>query len=266
MKVNSYTITGAIVGDILGSNYEFARQKVDYNIDLLAGQKRFTDDTVLTIAVADALVHNKPFKDTILLWARKYPHSGYGGRFKEWLRSPDPQPYGSFGNGGAMRVSPVGFAFDNLETVLDKARQSAEVTHNHPEGIKGTQTVAGSVFMAHKGHSKEEIRDFVVNEIGYNLDFTIDAIRPFYKGDVSSQGSVPQAIVCFLESHDYESAIRKAIYLGGDTDTLAAIAGSIAAAFYKEIPEKFMDLMNQILPEEFKQVISQFDQMFIMEK
>ena len=260
MIINSRTIIGAIAGDVIGSTYEGSPHKVDYDFDLFNGYKVFTDDTVLTIAIADALLHNKPFKDTLLQWARRYPNAGYGRGFKNWFSSDQPEPYNSYGNGAAMRVSPIGFAFNDMDTVLAKAKESAEVSHNHPEGIKGAQAVAGAVFLAKTGHSKEDIRDFIVKKIGYNLDFTIDAIRPFYRASSAAFASVPQAIVCFLESLDFESAIRKAIYLGGDTDTIADIAGAIAAAYYKEIPQDIMNLLEDILPGEFKEIINEFEQ------
>ncbi len=260
MKINSRTIIGAIAGDVIGSTYEGNPHKVKYDFDLFKGYKTFTDDTVLTVAIADALIHNKPFKDSLLYWARRYPNAGFGRGFINWFESENPQPYNSYGNGAAMRVSPIGFAFNDLATVLDKAKESAEVSHNHPEGIKGAQAVAGAIFLARTGHSKKDLRNFVDSEIGYNLDFTIHTIRPFYRGSTASFQSVPEAIVCFLESEDFESAIRKAIYLGGDTDTIACIAGAIAAAYYKEIPQPFIDLLEELLPDEFKEIINEFEQ------
>ncbi|WP_165247236.1 ADP-ribosylglycohydrolase family protein [Adlercreutzia sp. ZJ141] len=230
---------GAIIGDIAGSRYEFYPEKTK-DMPLFAKGSRFTDDTVLTVAVANALLEARKtgvsFKELLVPEMRRmalaYPDAGYGGRFATWLGSADPSPYGSFGNGSAMRVSPCGLIAVTLEEALDLARASAEVTHDHPEGIKGAQAVAGAVFLAKTGHTKEEIRAFVQDGY-YNLDFTLDEIRAGYGFDETCQGSVPQAIVAFLEAESYEDAIRGAISLGGDADTQAAIAGSIAWSYYR---------------------------------
>lgn len=230
---------GAIIGDIAGSRYEFDPVKTK-DVPLFVEGSRFTDDTVLTVAVANALLKAREtgasFKELLVREMQRlalaHPGAGYGGRFAVWIRSADPVPYGSFGNGSAMRVSPCGLIAVTLEEALDLARASAEVTHDHPEGIKGAQAVAGAVFLAKTGHAKEEVRAFVEDGF-YDLGFTLDEIRAEYGFDVTCQGSVPQAIVAFLESESYEDAIRGAISLGGDADTQAAIAGSIAWSYYR---------------------------------
>ncbi|MCX7999109.1 MAG: ADP-ribosylglycohydrolase family protein, partial [Leptospiraceae bacterium] len=191
-----------------------------------------------------------------------YRGRGYGGNFKKWLQNNSMQPYGSFGNGSGMRVSPVGFAFNDLDTVLDVAKQSAEVTHNHPEGIKGAQAIASSIFLARQGKTKQEIKDYISKTFGYNLNFTIDEIRPTYKFDVTCQGSVPQAIVAFLDSSDFENAIRLAISIGGDSDTIACMTGGIASAYYKSIPQEIVDFVMKQLPKEFIEIIHQFDEKY----
>lgn len=261
MTSTSNTIVGAVIGDIIGSVFEWNNIKTT-DFDLFSPKSTFTDDTVLTIAVADSVLNNKNFAKNIWDYGRKYPGRGYGGTFVRWLQSPHPRPYGSFGNGSAMRVSPVGFAFDDLETVLDVARQTAEVTHNHPEGIKGAQSIAAAVFLAREGRSKEEIRNYIIDTFRYDLDFTLDAIRPVYEFNVTCQGSVPQAIVAFLESSDFEDAIRLAISIGGDSDTIACITGGIAAAFYKSIPTEIADTATQKLPDEFIRIINEFEEVY----
>lgn len=230
---------GAIIGDVAGSLYEFDPVKTK-DFPLFAEGSRFTDDTVLTIAVANALLDARATGDSfkqLLVSAmqamgKAYPDAGYGGRFSMWLCSADPAPYHSFGNGSAMRVSPCGLIATTLEEALALARASAEVTHDHAEGIKGAQAVAGAIFLAKTGKTRDEIGAFVEEEF-YDLDFTLDGIREWYGFDATCQGSVPQAIVAFLESESYEDAIRNAISLGGDADTQAAIAGSIAWSFYR---------------------------------
>jgi ADP-ribosylglycohydrolase len=261
MKTANTTIIGAIAGDVIGSVYEWDNvRSVDF--PMLSHKCTFTDDTVLTVAVADALLNKKDFSRTIWNYARQYPHRGYGGRFAEWINYTDLKPYNSFGNGSAMRVSAVGFAFDNLEEVLEISKQSAEVTHNHPEGIKGAQAIAASIFLAKKGNTKLYIKDYVTQTFGYKLDDKIDEIRKHYLFDETCQGSVPQAIIAFLESNDYESAIRLAISIGGDSDTIACMTGGIAAAFYKTIPQEIIDFVRLKLPSEFLSVINSFDNKF----
>ena len=258
----STSIIGAIIGDIVGSAYEWNNKKT-VNFDLFTPESDFTDDTVLTIAVADCLVNQKDFSTTIKAYGKKYKSRGYGGMFRRWLKSENIKPYGSYGNGSAMRVSPVGFAFQSLEKVLEIAKQSADVTHNHPEGIKGAQVVASSVFLAKNGASKSEIKDYVCSKFNYNLNFTLDEIRSSYTFDATCQGSVPQAVVAFLESYDYESSIRLAVSIGGDSDTIACITGGIASAFYKKIPQFMFNTAINKLRAEFIDILQKFDENFL---
>jgi ADP-ribosylglycohydrolase len=226
---------GAIAGDIIGSVYENRPIKTT-DFPLFQPGSVFTDDTVLTVAVAHAILRNLDYASALRQIGRHYPSCGYGAGFSRWLFTPDQGPYHSWGNGAAMRVSPVGYAFADLDTVLAEAEKSAAITHNHPEGIKGAQAVAAAVFLARQQCSKAEIRTFLSNTFGYDLSATLDEIRPHYRFDVSCQGSVPQALIAFLESEHLEDAIRKAVSLGGDSDTLACIAGAVAEAFYRRIP------------------------------
>ncbi len=258
------TIIGAIAGDVIGAPYEWRRIKTT-EFPLLSSRSHFTDDTVLTIAVADSILTGKDFTTAMREYGRKYPNAGYGGWFRHWLHVPNPRPYGSYGNGSAMRVSPVGFAGSTLQGVLEMAKRCAEVTHNHPEGIKGAQATAAAIFLARTGHDKEQIREYVTRTFGYDLRFTLEEIRPSYDFDETCQGTVPQAIVAFLESTDYESAVRLAVSLGGDSDTLACITGGIAAAYYKRIPEEIVQNVLSLLPEEFRDIIRRFDQKFAEE-
>ena len=257
-KIDSNTIIGAVIGDVIGSVYEWNNIK-STEFNLFNPKCKFTDDTVLTIAVADSILNRKNYSQTILEYGRNYRGRGYGGNFRNWLKSNNPKPYGSYGNGSAMRVSAVGFAFKDIDKVLEVAKQTAEVTHNHPEGIKGAQATAAAIFLARKEKSKQEIKDYISSTFDYNLDFTLDEIRPTYEFDVSCQGSVPQAIVAFLESSDFESAIRLAISIGGDSDTIACITGGIASAFYKNIPSEIIEFVNEILPNEFIEIMNRFD-------
>ena len=221
---------GAIIGDIVGSRFEMINHKRK-DFQLFSNRCCFTDDTAMTIAVADALLTDMDFTAAMQKWGRKYPRAGYGGKFIQWIFSDAPKPYGSWGNGSAMRVSPCALMAKSLEEALELAEKSALVSHDHPEGIKGAKAIAAAVYMAKKGSSKAEIREYI-EENFYSLDFTLDQIRPRYRFDASCQGSVPQAIRAFLESEDFEDAIRNAVSLGGDSDTIAAMAGSIAWSFY----------------------------------
>ena len=257
MHKRSNIILGAVIGDIIGSVYEWDNVKTT-DFPLYSKESRFTDDTVLTIAVADSILNKKDFAQTIWDYGRRYADSGFGGRFRKWLECHDLKPYGSFGNGSAMRVSPVGMAFNDIETVLKVAKQSAEITHNHPEGIKGAQAIAAAIFLARDGKSKDEIKKYLTSTFSYNFSFTLDEIRPTYEFDVTCQGSVPQAIVAFLESSNYENAIRLAISIGGDSDTIACIAGAIATAYYKDIPTEIIDFVMDKLPSEFIEIINRF--------
>jgi ADP-ribosylglycohydrolase len=252
---------GAIAGDIIGSVYEWRNIKTKV-FELFSRRCRFTDDTVLTIAVADCILNGKEYATTFRKYGRRYPDAGYGGLFSEWLFSHNPRPYNSFGNGAAMRVSPVGFAFHSLEAVLKEAKKSAEVTHNHPEGIKGAQATASAVFLAREGESKEGIKRFIENRFEYNLHLKLDEIRPGYRFDVTCQGSVPEAITAFLESRDYEDAVRNAISLGGDSDTIACVTGGIAHAYYKSIPRFIVEKVRGILPAEFLTIADNFNEAF----
>lgn len=261
MTTNSNTIIGAIIGDVIGSVYEFDNIKTT-DFDLFNPECFFTDDTVLTIAVADCLLNQRDFARTIWEYGNRYPGHDYGGNFLSWLLADDLQPYGSYGNGSAMRVSAVGFAFNDLESMLEVAKQSAAVTHNHPEGIKGAQATAAAIFLARQGKSKQEIKDYVTSTFNYDLDFTLDQIRPTYPFDETSQGTVPQAITAFLESTDFEHAIRLAISIGGDSDTVACITGGIASAYYQHIPPALVDFAMAKLPAEFIEILNRFDERY----
>ncbi|GMO15767.1 MAG: ADP-ribosylglycohydrolase family protein [Termitinemataceae bacterium] len=239
-------IIGAIAGDIIGSAYEFNNVK-SLDFKMFHKGTYFTDDSVLTIATMDALLNQTGYTQAYQYFSRKYPHRGYGGNFKSWIYSDKPKPYNSWGNGSAMRTSPIGWYCDSIDDVLDEARKSAEVTHNHPEGIKGAQAAAAAVYLARTGKSKDEIKRFIVNMFDYNLNRTIDEIRPNYDFDVSCQGSVPEAIIVFLESTDFENAVRLAVSIGGDSDTIACVTGGIAEAFYKTIPDNIVNMVSIIV-------------------
>jgi len=248
---------GAIAGDIIGSRFEHARIK-SKDFALFNRQSVFTDDTVHTVALADSLLHKVPYQVKLREYFHYYPTAGYGGRFRRWARSPKPVPYCSYGNGSAMRVSPVAWFYDDLEKVLQEALHSAEITHNHPEGIKGAQAVAAAVFMARTGASKAEIKSYTEENFSYNLSSSVDEIRKDYGFEVSCQNSVPQAIIAFLDSVDYEDAVRNVVSLGGDSDTQACIAGSIAEAFYGGVPESIKVECTQRLSGNFIQIIRIF--------
>jgi len=252
-------ILGAITGDIIGSVYEFHNVK-STDFDLFRERTTFTDDSVLTFATMDALLRQKSYVQTYQSFGRKYPNRGYGGNFHYWIHASEPKPYNSWGNGSAMRVSPVGWYAQSIEEAMEEAKKSAEVTHDHPEGIKGAQATAAAVFLARTGKSKDEIKSFIAQTFHYNLDRTVDEIRPDYEFDESCQGTVPEAIIAFLESADYENAIRLAISIGGDSDTVACITGGIAEAFYKTIPEYIVDNVLKILPEELIGIVEEFSQ------
>ncbi len=252
---------GAIAGDVIGSVYEHRPIKTKH-FPLFQQGSRFTDDTVLTIAVAEAILADKGYLETIKDYARRYPNAGYGGHFWQWAHSDQLEPYNSWGNGSAMRVSPVGFAYDSTDLVLEEARRSASVTHNHPEGIKGAQATALAVYLARGEVPKDKIRDRLQEHFGYDMERLVDQIRPGYSFDVSCQGSVPEALISFLDSHDYEDAIRNAISLGGDSDTLACIAGGVAGAFYDGLPAHIEEQTRQRLPDEFLEVIDNFNHKF----
>jgi len=248
---------GAIAGDVIGSIYERQRTK-EKDFPLFSPGSRFTDDSVLTCAVADRLLHGGDYVRTFHDWFHAYPNAGYGGTFIRWAMLRQDQPYGSWGNGSAMRVSPVGWLAASLAEAVAEAKASAEVTHDHPEGIRGAQAVAACIHLARTGHDKQAIRDHVEREFAYRLDERLDDIRPIYRFDVSCQGSVPQSIIAFLESEDWEDAVRNAVSLGGDADTMAAIAGSIAEAFYGGVPDAIAAEVMTRLDEPLARIVRGF--------
>lgn len=248
---------GAIAGDIIGSVYEFDNIRT-MDFPLFGPASAFTDDSVLTFAVADCVLHGLDYAKTIRSYARRYPNRGYGGMFRKWIENDGAGPYNSFGNGSAMRVSAVGFAGWTIEAVLAEARRSAEVTHDHPEGIKGAQAAATAIFLGRQRCDKALIKRTIQDRFGYDLDRTFDAIRPVYRFDETCQGSVPEAIIAFLESSSYEDAVRKAVSLGGDSDTIACIAGGIAEAFYGGVPEFIEAEVRRRLPPELLSLLDEF--------
>lgn len=257
---------GAILGDIIGSPYEFDMGDKTKDFPLFSEDSYFTDDTVMTIAVAEAFMDAPDDEDMIRQrmihsmqkWGHRYPGAGYGVRFSSWLDSKNPQPYNSWGNGSAMRVSAVAWLYDDLDTVRHMAQLSAEVTHNHPEGIKGAEATATAIFLARTGHSKAEIKAYIENEFSYGLSRTCDEIRPTYYHVESCQETVPRAITAFLEGDSFEDVIRTAVSLGGDCDTLTAIAGSIAEGFYG-VPAALKSQCRARLPRTLLEVLERFD-------
>ena len=250
---------GAILGDIIGSPYEFDRGSKTKDFPFFDKGARFTDDSVMTIAVADALIQaatdgviddEAATKDLLIdsmhKWGHKYTNAGYGGRFYHWLARSEREPYGSWGNGSAMRASAAGWLYDDPETTRKVARWTAEVTHNHPEGVKGAEATAAAIWMARNGKTKEEIKDYIIKEFGYDLGRTCDEIRPDYYHVESCQQTVPEAITAFLEGNDFEDVIRTAVSLGGDCDTLTCIAGAIAEAFYGVPKELKLECVDRI--------------------
>jgi ADP-ribosylglycohydrolase len=248
---------GAIAGDIIGSVHEFVETKTT-DFPLFVAESQFTDDTVLTVAVADCLLTGSSYVDKFHDYARAYPKCGYGLRFLHWVHEGRREPYNSWGNGSAMRVSPVAFAFETLEEVIQHARATAEVTHNHPEGIRGAEATAAATFLARRRASKKEIRDLVEDQFGYDLSFSIAEIRPTYEFNESCQHTVPQAITAFLESADYEDAIRLAISPGGDADALACIAGGVAGTFYDGVPPHIATPAWELLDDRLRTVVTGF--------
>ena len=247
---------GAIAGDMIGSPYE--RYPIKHtNFDPVVSA--FTDDTVLTIAIAYSIFNQADIASSLKKFAEKYYNLPYGGGFRRWIRSWDNRPYNSFGNGSAMRVSPVGFAYDSIDDVLHQAKRTAEVTHNHPEGIKGARATALAIYLARMGESKDTIRNEITERFSYNLNRTVDEIRPNYSFDVTCQASVPESIVAFLDADSWEDAVKKSISLGGDADTMACITGGIAQAFYKEIPENIVEDVRNRLPPDLREVLNEFN-------
>lgn len=254
---------GTIYGDIAGSTFEYKFSGSDYNFVKITDKSKYTDDTVMTLAVADWLLYNDRTSENLIkflqYYGQKYPKAGYGATFCMWLVDKTPKPYNSWGNGSAMRVSPCAWVARSLEESETLAEKSAEVTHNHPEGIKGAKAVASAIFLARDNVSKSTIKEYIINNYGYNLNRTVEEIiESGYEFDVSCQGSVPEAIICFLESNDYEDCIKKAISLGGDTDTQAAIAGSIAEAFYG-FPEHLKPIVENKLPNHLLSTLKLFN-------
>ena len=272
---------GALIGDTVGSIYEFCNIKTT-DFPLFSSGCSFTDDSVMTIAVADWLLHDpvrsqQGLEECLVKWGHKYPDESYGGAFYRWLFMPEFQsafrdrdtetvdnipygvrhPYNSWGNGSAMRASACGWLAQSLEDALDLGRRSAMITHNHPEGIKGAQAVATAIYLARTGSTKAKIHQYIESTFGYDLSRDCDDIRPTYHFDVSCQGTLPAALAAFFDSHDFESAIRLAVSLGGDSDTIACITGAIAEAFYHEIPAAIVDEMHHRLPEEFWTIINE---------
>lgn len=250
---------GAIAGDMIGSPYE-SRPVKTTAVPLEAGP--FTDDTVLTVAVANAILRHSGYGACMACMARSFPNLPYGGSFWHWVWDPRRTPYYSYGNGSAMRVSPVGFAFESVDEVMRQAKRSAIVSHNHPEGIKGAQATALAVFLARKQEDKTIIRKQIRRLCGYRLDGSVNAIRSTYRFDVSCQGSVPEAIIAFLDSSDYATAVKNAISLGGDADTMACIAGGIAQAYYRKIPAQLVQQVRNRLPVVLLTVVDRFTETF----
>ena len=265
---------GAILGDMIGAPYEFDRGNKTKDFPLFSRRSEFTDDSVMTIAVAEALMNtlgrsDEEIKNALVAsmqkWGHMYPDAGYGGRFYHWLRARHPEPYGSYGNGSAMRVSSAGWLFETLEETRRMARLTAEVTHNHPEGIKGAEATASAIFMARNGSSKDEIRSYIIREYGYDLSRTCDEIRPGYHHVESCQKTVPEAVTAFLEGIDFEDVIRTAVSLGGDCDTLTCIAGSMAEAMYG-VPEEIRAECRKRLPEDMLEVLDRFQRIVVQRK
>ncbi len=260
---------GAILGDMIGAPYEFNRGDKTKVFPLFCKYSQFTDDSVMTIAVAEALMDARGKSDAVVKaalvksmrkWGHTYPKAGYGGMFYCWLERKDPQPYNSYGNGSAMRVSAAGLLYDTPEETRHMARLTAEVTHNHPEGIKGAEATASAIFLARTGKGKDEIRSYIIKEFGYDLSRTCDEIRPTYRHVETCQQTVPEAITAFLEGRDFEDVIRTAVSLGGDCDTLTCIAGSIAEAYYG-VPDNLKKECIKRLPEDMRAVLRRFETM-----
>ncbi len=262
---------GAILGDIIGSPFEFGREKKAKDFDLFSPGCTFTDDTVLTIAVAEALMKagsdapREKIESEVVKhmrrWGRKYPNAGYGGRFRQWLMEKNPSPYKSFGNGSAMRVSAAGWLYPTMKRTREVARDTAYVTHNHEEGMKGAEAVAAAIFLARNGEPKDAIKNYVVREFGYDLSRTLDEIRPGYNRNETCQKTVPEAITAFLEADGFEDTIRNAVSLGGDTDTLAAIAGSIAEAFYGVPAVLEAECRRRLHDDDMIRILDDFDRL-----
>jgi ADP-ribosylglycohydrolase len=254
-------VIGAISGDVIGSVHEGTAAKAK-DFPLFVPGSTFTDDTVLTVAVANAIRKGADFGTSIRRWGRRYPDAGYGGWFYRWLFQDDAGPYNSFGNGSAMRVAAIGWAFDDLDVVLREATKSAEVTHNHPEGIRGAQAVAAAVLVARLGQTKDQIAALLSDRFGYDCSVRLDTLHRRGGFDVTCQGTVPAAAVAFLESTDFEDAVRNAISLGGDADTLACIAGAMAEAHYGRVPVAIQVEVLRRLDETLRAEVIAFGKLF----
>lgn len=248
---------GAIAGDIIGSAFEWNNKKTT-DFPLFSEKSIFTDDTIMTVAVMESLLTNKDYFFKFKDIGRRYPDAGWGDVFRQWLFSRQEEPNDSFGNGAAMRVSPIGFFFDDLDYVLEETVVCTNISHDHIEARKGAQAVASAVFLARTGKTKQEIKEYVEKKFGYDLSRKLDDIRPNYRYDASCQGSVPEAIIAFLESENFEDAIRKAVSLGGDSDTIACVTGGIAEAFYKGVPSDIIKKVRALLTPELLEVIDKF--------
>jgi len=259
---------GAMLGDIIGSRFEFDRGNKSKDFTFFTRESEYTDDSVMTIAVAEAILTvgkdagEEEMKTELVRsmksWGHRIPDAGYGGRFRQWLFTDRTKPYGSFGNGSAMRVSPVGWLYDTMERTREVARWTAEVTHDHPEGVKGAESVAAVMFLARTGHGKDEIKDYVIREFGYDLSRTCDEIRPGYHHVESCQETVPEAITAFLEGQDFEDVIRTAVSLGGDCDTLTDIAAAMGETFYG-CPEELKKVCEKRIEPEMREILERFN-------
>ena len=254
MKINA--ISGSVIGDIIGSVYEFNPTK-NYNFEMFSHNAHFTDDSVLTMSVAKTILEQSNYEDNLIKFYNTYPEKMYGSKFLDWIRTGIKQD--SYGNGAPMRISAIGNHFNQSDLVLSETRKAVEMTHSHPEGIKGAQSIALAIFMAKRGCSKKDIREQIQRHFLYDLNFSIEDIKDEYSFNATSQGSVPQSLVCFFESKDFESAIRLAISLGGDSDTLACMTGGISSVFYKDIPNEIISFCKERIPNEFIQIIDMFD-------
>lgn len=246
---------GAIIGDIVGSRFE-SNNIHTKDFELFTKECSFTDDTICTVAIADAIFNKSSYKDSLIKWCLKYPNpkGSYGLSFERWFKGNDHKPYNSYGNGAAMRVSQIGYYFNSLNDVLEEAKKSAECTHNHVEGIKGAQSIAASIYLLRQGNSKDDIKSYIESFFGYDLSHSVEYYRKNSKFDESCQATVPQSIVCFLESNVFEDAIRNAISIGGDSDTIACITGSLAEAFYG-VPDSIFDRAYTYLDNDIKKVV-----------
>lgn len=256
---------GAIIGDIVGSRFERFNYK-GKDFEFFHESCRMTDDSILTLAVADAFMNNRSYSDTVLEYARENPLAGYGGSFINWVDSADHKPYNSWGNGSAMRVSALAWLINDMDTLMEEAKKSAEITHNHPEGIKGAQAIAAAVLLARQEKSKEEIKKHIEDTFGYDLNRTVKFLNETYQFDVSCQGSVPEAIICFLESVDFEDCLRNAISIGGDSDTIASMACAIAETHYVHIKEELQKYAFEFLTknQKFSNVFNQFNEKILL--